>query len=80
MGMFDGVLVPCPECGTPHEAQSKSGDCTLRNFNLGDAPAEVLADINRHAPFTCERCGTLFAVEVQCIAIPRRFAHPDADE
>lgn len=62
MGMFDTVLVPCPRCGTKHEAQSKGGSCTLMEFELTATPQDVLADVNRHAPFTCENCGVTFMV------------------
>lgn len=68
MGMFDTVDVPCPHCGTVKSFQSKGGACLLRNYNLHDAPADVLSDINRHAPYQCEKCGTSFAVQVKTIA------------
>lgn len=64
MGMFDRVMVPCPKCGTESEFQSKGGDCTLRDYTLENAPADVLLDVNRHAPNTCKECGTVFAVKV----------------
>lgn len=69
MGMFDSVWVPCPKCGKKSEFQSKSGDCTLASYEIDNAPASVLADVNRHAPNECE-CGAVFAVKVQCVAIP----------
>ena len=64
MGMFDVVLVPCPECGKKHEAQSKGGECCLGVYNLSDAPQEVLQDVNRHAPFQCDGCGNYFIVKI----------------
>lgn len=63
MGMFDTVRVPCPKCGLEEDCQSKSGDCILGYYGLSDAPLEVLADVNRHAPNTCQGCGTLFWVK-----------------
>jgi hypothetical protein len=62
MGMFDTVLVPCPKCGAEVECQSKSGDCTLTRYPLAAAPANVLADVNRHAPHECQDCGHTFTV------------------
>ena len=64
MGMYDTVMVPCPKCGERFPAQSKSGDCTLETFKLEDAPEDVLCDVNRHAPFSCDSCGTLFKVQI----------------
>ena len=62
MGMFDSVMVPCPACGAPFEAQSKGGECRLAIYQLDDAPADVLGDINRHAPFECDQCHEIFEV------------------
>jgi len=64
MGMFDTVNVPCPKCGEISQFQSKGGDCVLAEYELHTAPADVLSDVNRHAPNTCEKCGTQFAVTV----------------
>lgn len=64
MGMYDTVTVPCPQCGTPSEFQSKSGDCKLKTYTLDEAPDDVLWDVNRHAPNTCAKCGVDFGIEV----------------
>jgi predicted RNA-binding Zn-ribbon protein involved in translation (DUF1610 family) len=69
MGMFDSVMVPCPTCGTKTEAQSKSGECSLAVYDLSNAPASVLADVNRHAPFLCDNCGMLFSVQIVPVAV-----------
>ncbi len=63
MGMFDTVMVPCPECGTKAEFQSKSGDCILQEVELEDCPDDILANVNRHSPCACD-CGTVFEVDV----------------
>lgn len=68
MGMFDTVRVPCPKCGEVYEAQSKSGDCVLAIYDYPTpgaakpAPNDVMDGVNRHAPFTCSNCGTIFKV------------------
>ena len=63
-GIYDNVFVPCPNCGKEYCAQSKgSWDKSLREFKLRLAPVDVLADVNRHAPFKCERCGVYFMVD-----------------
>lgn len=72
MGMFDTVKVPCPKCGEMYVAQSKGGDCYLEHYDWGCAPDEVMFDINRNAPFTCEKCGTTFKVHIQATYLPVR--------
>ena len=69
MGMFDSVMVPCPNCGTTNEFQSKGGDCVLATYSLEDAPFNVLGDVNRW-PVSCRRCGTGYRVEVVATAWP----------
>lgn len=68
MGMFDSIMVPCPTCGLRSEFQTKSGDCCLYTWNLEDAPADALGDVNRHAPNQCEKCGTYYEVELKISA------------
>lgn len=63
MGMYDTVIVPCPACGKDEFFQSKSGECILLNIDLKDCPDDILSDVNRHAPYTCE-CGTVFEVDL----------------
>jgi hypothetical protein len=65
MGCYDTVLVPCPKCGEMEDFQSKGGDCFLAVYDLDKAPVEVLSDVNRHAPVTCEKCGTVFGVMIK---------------
>jgi hypothetical protein len=66
MGMYDTVLVPCPECYADNEFQSKSGACSLAEYTLQNVPADVLPEINNHAPVTCV-CGHSYSVPVQDI-------------
>jgi hypothetical protein len=63
MGCYDSILLPCPKCGEIYEAQSKSGDCLLKIYDFKDTPEDVMENVNRHAPFTCFGCGTIFHVE-----------------
>lgn len=61
MGMFDSVMVPCPNCLKPVEFQSKAGECGCYVYSLDDAPAEVLSDI-MNSPDRCENCGQWVAL------------------
>lgn len=67
MGMYDTVIVGCPKCGTPHDLQTKTGDCTLSTYDIYNAPPEVLAGIAGEEVL-CENCGTLFMVQVTTMA------------
>jgi transcription elongation factor Elf1 len=79
MGCYDSVMVPCPRCGRKAEFQSKSGECALAIYQLGEAPPEVMDDINRHAPHTCSGCGALFKVNITVIGTPV-LVEPDVGE
>lgn len=73
MGLYDTVIVPCPTCGKEGEFQSKSGVCSLRTYKLADAPADVLLDVNRHAPYACG-CGTEYEVAFEIQPVTIKFA------
>lgn len=60
--MYDTVNVPCPKCGTKAGFQSKGGDCVLAEYELSEAPVDVLSDVMRHGPATCKSCETVFGV------------------
>ena len=62
---YDIVLVSCPFCGIVQEVQSKGGQCNFVRYWLPNAPIEVLADVNWHAPFTCI-CGKKFKIVTRC--------------
>ena len=65
MGLYDIVMVKCPNCGTKEEFQSKSGDCFLDVYELENCPDDVLWDVNRHSPYECSDCGILFQVDLK---------------
>jgi len=79
MGMYDTVNVPCPDCGTKQGFQSKSGPCLLDTYELDKCPMDVLRDVNRHAPATCEKCGIKYCVMLQIIAEPTKWVEQDMD-
>lgn len=37
----------------------------MDNFTLDDVPLSVLADVNRHAPVECRKCGISYSVLFQ---------------
>lgn len=45
MGMFDSVMVECPNCGRRVEFQTKAGSCSMEVYSLSTAPVELLTDI-----------------------------------
>lgn len=69
MGLYDTVIVPCPQCSTNYYVQSKGGECLMREFNLDNAPDDVMSDINRHAPFVCKNCGVSFEVPYHILPV-----------
>jgi hypothetical protein len=71
MGMFDTVYVSCPECREELAFQSKSGDCCCIDYDLEDAPQDVLIDVNRHSPHTCPKCQTQFKVILMQKIVPK---------
>lgn len=64
MGMFDTVWVKCPNCGEENNFQSKSGECILGNYDLEDAPDDVMVNVNRHAPIECDKCKCKYEVDI----------------
>ena len=73
MGVYDIVLVECPTCLNTVGFQTKSGECTMTTYNLNDCPADVLRDVNRHSPYKCSECKTLFYVELEILAKVKIF-------
>ena len=72
MGCYDTVAARCPECGVEVFFQSKGGECLFREFDLSNAPEDVLSNVNRHSPVKCRNghyCEIAF--EEKTIIIPR---------
>jgi len=80
MGCYDIIRVPCPTCQEVEDFQSKGGPCSLYTYDLDDAPADVLMDVNRHSPYTCRRCGTQFQVATRFIAIAKSVVYEPEQE
>jgi hypothetical protein len=69
MGLYDIVKVPCPTCGTTSEFQTKSGACNMEVYELDDCPPDVITDVNRHAPNTCQKCKTKYGVRFKIVVL-----------
>lgn len=80
MGCYDTVRVPCPRCGERSDFQSKGGPCDLGVFDLECCPSDVLSDVNRHAPNTCEKCGTLFDVRIVAYGVPHHYQEENNED
>lgn len=65
MGMFDEVSFDCTRCGSKITGQSKGGECKLRQYDIADAPIEVLVDLDY---LECNNCGQDHKVNIQHIA------------
>ena len=62
MGMYDSVIVNCPNCNEEHQFQTKSGQCLLDVYTLENCPDDVMVNVNRHSPCRCD-CGSFFEVD-----------------
>lgn len=56
MGLFDRVIINCPNCNEIIDFQSKGGECLLTEYSLENVPDDVLSNVNRHSPESCH-CG-----------------------
>lgn len=63
MGLYDSLYWRCG-CGQLLEWQSKSGECSMTGYHLGNLPADVAGgladDVQR-----CENCGREYIARIQ---------------
>ncbi len=59
--MFDYIYYNCPHCNKRIEDQSKAGDCNLNQYDLENAPPEVLRSVT--GDHTCPACDEVFTIE-----------------
>jgi DNA-directed RNA polymerase subunit RPC12/RpoP len=60
MGMFDTVIIKCPNCGGDYEEQIKSGPCLLKVYNFENAPNYLKYGVV--GDYTCYHCKSEFQV------------------
>jgi len=66
MGMFDRIFITCPKCKGRVECQSKSGPQRLQEYELEDAPMQVVAGIIDGDGYTyCNTCKKDVLIEVK---------------
>ena len=57
MGMFDTVWVNCPYCNERTGIQSKSGPCTLEEYEIETAPLDVMCGLTDDCGWKiCRHC------------------------
>lgn len=64
MGMYDTVLIKCPECKDVFPVQSKSGPCNLKTYRATSAPISVLVSLVG-IDFICGKCGSTIVIKVE---------------
>ena len=64
MGMFDYVIVECPNCSGRVEFQSKVGDCILTEYDEYTMPIEIAQDLNNEE-MRCAHCKRYVKLNVQ---------------
>lgn len=63
MGLFDSLIVICPNCGKKTEIQSKVGPCVLDMFKWeDDLPVWLMASLDNTTE-TCDACGKIFLIK-----------------
>jgi predicted RNA-binding Zn-ribbon protein involved in translation (DUF1610 family) len=78
MGLFDRVLVACPQCGESIEFQSKAGDCWLADYTVETMPVSIAADLDGEVE-RCRTCGQRVRIETEITVTATVVAVP-ADE
>lgn len=71
MGMFNEVVIPCPQCGFENSVQSKAGSCELAYQIYPDVEPADLIDADG-AIFECgdDDCECTYQLSVQVVAFP----------
>ena len=68
MGMYDTVVISCPDCGFLVEEQSKAGECCLLFYGAMDVPTDIANDVIG-TTLSCEACFSVFKV-MEVLPIP----------
>lgn len=63
MGLFDRVILKCPNCKGFIEFQSKGGKCILNNYTLKNVPWDVILSIDKKI-VKCPTCSKNVKLEI----------------
>jgi len=69
MGMFDKILIKCPNCKETLEFQSKGGECVLDKFTWKNVPWDVILPVSGEI-IKCPKC--LKNIKLKVENLPRR--------
>lgn len=79
MGCFDTVHILCPRCNTHIKLQSKGGECELENYDLANAPLDVLCGL-MDEDFFCDNCNLRLKISITPSIIPSYTNWVDDDD
>ena len=63
MGLFDIILVKCPNCNGTLEFQSKGGECVLEKYTEKNVPWEVVLPVVGNI-IKCPKCSKNIKLKV----------------
>jgi len=64
MGLFNSIFIPCPQCDSRVEFQTKSGTKELIDFSISNVPAQELKGILGDVK-VCNNCGHTVKIKKQ---------------
>lgn len=82
MGMYDEVMIGCPECKHVNTEQSKGGDCELKTYSIKHPlPLGVLGGLGDHPDgnMWCEKCKQPYHIRIVEILIVGGERNEDND-
>lgn len=74
MGMYDSVIVDCPDCGGELEYQTKNGPCDLREYSINNCPMDIAQGVDGDTT-RCGECGKKFTIHFPIPPMQRLRGH-----
>ena len=68
MGMYDTLVVNCPQCGSRVHFQSKAGECSLTEYSIFNVPAQIAVDCENDVEI-CPNCCKPVNLHVQSMVV-----------
>jgi len=75
MGMYDEVIIRCPDCNEIVKLQSKAGECQFQTYSLDDCPIEIANERRRaiqhliDREIYCTNCSARLTIKGKIISI-----------